>query len=494
VVPEKISYKHYVERIGIPVFLSVAILEGIKTTVADPDLWGYLLFGWLFWESGQFPYQDVFSYLPTINPWVYHEWLTGVIFYPLYKWGGAAALQLLKYGFGLVAFLCVFFTAWMRGANRYVAGAFTVITLLFSATGYSPIRAQVFTYAFFGISLFLLERSRMDPHSKGIWLLVPLHIFWSNLHGGFVAGLGLIAIFALGEAISKKPFVHYGLVFGSSALATLINPYGLDYWIYLFKALTMPRPYITEWASIIRGYQLGLVSNFSILFLVLYLTTMALVAWWAKWREVTPILGLVITFYLSLKHLRHGVFFLLMAGVYFPSLLTTYLNRVKGDLPYIYMLEKVTPKIIVSVALVLFVFLGGRFMINSPLELEVLAQPDPDRSPLSYPVEAINYIKRNQLSGDLLVNFAWGEYAIWNLYPKCRVALDGRYETVYSDAIAKLYFDFLYGHDNWRDFLIRYPPAMILIIPQGSTYNRLLKEPNWDLAYRDAGCALFLRR
>lgn len=41
-----------------------------KNSIADPDLWGYLSFGHLFWQGHKFPYQDVFSYVPTLNPWV----------------------------------------------------------------------------------------------------------------------------------------------------------------------------------------------------------------------------------------------------------------------------------------------------------------------------------------------------------------------------------------------------------------------------------------
>jgi hypothetical protein len=42
-------------------------LNALSGTVADPDLWGYLSFGRLFWETGQFPYQDIFAYVPTLN-------------------------------------------------------------------------------------------------------------------------------------------------------------------------------------------------------------------------------------------------------------------------------------------------------------------------------------------------------------------------------------------------------------------------------------------
>ena len=53
-------------------FLAVLFLsratELMTNTTADPDLWGYLSFGRLYWETGNFPYQDVFAYLPTLNP------------------------------------------------------------------------------------------------------------------------------------------------------------------------------------------------------------------------------------------------------------------------------------------------------------------------------------------------------------------------------------------------------------------------------------------
>ncbi len=59
-----------------------------SSPIADYDLWGYLSFGRIFWEESYFPYQDVFSYTPTKTIWVYHEWLTGVCLYFIYKYSG----------------------------------------------------------------------------------------------------------------------------------------------------------------------------------------------------------------------------------------------------------------------------------------------------------------------------------------------------------------------------------------------------------------------
>ena len=53
-------------------------------------------------------------------------------------------------------------------------------------------------------------------------------------------------------------------------------------------------------------------------------------------------------------------------------------------------------------------------------------------------------IKSSALRGRLLTWFDWGQYAIWH-FPNLRVSLDGRRETVYSEAFVsrhvRLYFD-----------------------------------------------------
>ena len=76
-------------KTAVFLFMIIATLVILGQTTADLDLWGYLAFGRLFWGQPHFPYQDVFAYVPTLHPWVYHEWLTGVLFYPLYQTLGA---------------------------------------------------------------------------------------------------------------------------------------------------------------------------------------------------------------------------------------------------------------------------------------------------------------------------------------------------------------------------------------------------------------------
>ncbi|MGD8563277.1 MAG: hypothetical protein PVG03_12090, partial [Desulfarculaceae bacterium] len=218
--------------------LLVYLVYRLSTTSADPDLWGYMAFGRLFWQGGGFPFQDVFSYAPVKPVWVYHEWLTGVVLYPIYTTLGGLGLQLLKLALGLAMAGLVFATACKNRASAAAAGIALFIAGGVFSLGYSPVRAGVFTLVLFALSLLIMETARQEGRWKLLIWLLPIQILWANLHGGFVSGLGLIGLYALGEALARRRFGPYVWALAGAAAATLINPYGLDYWTYLVKALT----------------------------------------------------------------------------------------------------------------------------------------------------------------------------------------------------------------------------------------------------------------
>jgi hypothetical protein len=480
-------------NLGLAVLFLFFALERLATTKADPDLWGYLTFGRLFWTSGHFPYQDIFSYVPTLPRWVYHEWLTGVLFYPIYQALGAAGLQLLKFGLGLVTLGLVFLSARRLKADVLAALVGLFIIQGFLTMGYSPVRAQVFTYAFYALTLYLLETARQTGRWRILLFLTPLLVFWCNLHGGFMAGLGLICLYALGEALSRRPFWPYVGIFLLSALATLINPYGLEYWHYLIQAVAMPRPEITEWASVFKVYQAG-NDRGELLNLISIVTLFGLLAWWVRWRDLTAILALCLTLYLGIMHTRHMVFFLLLTGAYLPTLLTRLQERITSNPKLISVAKRLGWKIPLVMGLVLLTSYGAKIANQNPLSLKIPSLPEETRnSGIYYPLGAVEYIKNHNLTGNLLTEFWWGEYLIWVLFPQCKVALDGRYETVYSVKLANQYFDFANGRENWREFLAKYPPDMVLISSQDRVYDLIHTEPRWRQVYMDQGCALFVR-
>lgn len=472
--------------------LTLVCLNALATTVADPDLWGYLAFGRLFWETGRFPYQDIFAYVPTLNLWVYHEWLTGVLFYPLYQALGAAGLQVIKIALGLATVYLIYLTARRRGAHFWSALLGLWVTQVFLALGYSPVRAQLFTYFFFALSLFLLESARLSGRWRGLLLLVVIQIFWCNLHGGFLAGLGLLGLYALGEAVSRRPFWPYLAALGAASLVTLINPYGLEYWSYLLRAVTMPRPDITEWASVYKAWEAGFSKEPLIYFVCLSGFTVLLLLW-DRCREITPTLILGLTLYLGFKHIRHQVFFFLAAGAYLPVLLEAFTQKTFASFSFHSEGWRRTRLLPVALALMGILIYGYKVLSKDPLTLTFPRTSDPGvKASFHYPVAAVEFLQKNNFSGNILNEFTWGEYLIWSLHPACKVAMDGRYETVYGEDLCRLHKDFYFGRPGWRQILEQFPPDLILVDPRSKVYPLLQEAPDWRQAYKDDGAALFL--
>ena len=461
--------------------------------MADLDLWGYLAFGRLFWTSGRFPYGDAFAYVPTLNPWVYHEWLTGVLFYPIYQSLGASGLQIMKYGLGLMTLVLVFLTAIRRGAHPVCAGILLAVVAGGIKVSYSPVRAQVFTIFFFALSLYILERARLSGCRGILWLLPLIHIPWCNLHGGFLAGLGLMGIYFLGELLARRSFIPYLGVLVLSTLFTLINPYGIEYWEYMVRAISMPRPYIMEWASLFELYRTGEEVLFQIQ--VVVFVCLGLFAMWQsrKW-ELTPSLALLVTFILGVRHNRHLTFFFILWGAYLPLYFNKQVDYIKSNQVFARLWSRKAVKLgISSILLILSITLGFQSFQRQPLSLQIPEKPSP-RIPFPYPVGAVKYIKEQAISGKILSTFGWGEYLIWELYPQCRVGFDGRYETVYPPEVEEDFTKFINARTGWREFLVKYPPDMILVNPRAEIAGLIRKEPEWEKGYEDQGSVLFIRR
>ena len=192
----------------------VATLYVCATTVADPDLWGHTLYGLRALELGVLVEPtDPFSYTAFGERWVNHEWLTELQFGWLWKHFGSLGLvawrDLLMIGVFAVA------ARSFRDAQASVGAA--VILWLYTAqclAGFCVfVRPQVATFFLFALTLWILRRQWDRPRTLTIWLLPLLSLIWVNLHGGFLAGVGLIGLFAA-AAIIRAIWFRFGRTWG----------------------------------------------------------------------------------------------------------------------------------------------------------------------------------------------------------------------------------------------------------------------------------------
>lgn len=441
-------------------------------SVADRDLWHRLAVGKLVFQTGSVLNHDIFSYVLTKPVWIDHEWGSGVVFYILASHFGDYGLLSIKFIILSIILILIY------SANQLISGkkedlkiGFYVVALLTIILGFvNTTRCLVFTYLFFALWIYILERVRRGDN-KLIWIFPVTMVCWVNLHAGFLSGFGLLILYAVGEFLNKKNYIKYFKIFMLSLLAAFINPYGLNFWRYLISAVTMTRPNVMEWMP---TNILGPLQDFIAFKILLIMTVIGYICKFIKkdWRiDWVAILVIGVTLTLALQHIRHQVFFGIAASIF-------------SQHHYFYKeSKKLKPSKIAIINAVILFFCGCYIYLN-PLYVRA-SEPQ-------YPAKAVEFIKINQLRGNLLTTFNWGSYALWKLYPQCRVFEDGRYEEVYFDESNADLDNFMYSRKNWKNIFKKYHHDIILIENTPELINKIESLKSWKIIYQDKTSVIFI--
>lgn len=402
----------------------------IHRTGADPDLFARIAVGRIVELTGSVAPTDPFAFTVRKALWVDHEWLSGVIFYHLAKWGGDQALFGFKVAIMLLS-LAILSCAQRRQTSEPAASLLWLPLTAFPAlyVWTSTVRSQVFTYLFLPVFLWVIVSYREDHDWRKLLIVPVVMLVWANVHGGFVVGLGLLGIFAVVGLRDGWRFALplWGAVAVSTAV-TLINPYGFDYWVYLAGALTMARPLISEWQSLDPTSPAGFI-------FLSYLAAYVLGTLQSERRMPLESFAMIaVSCLFTVRSLRLAAVFFMLLTVYgtdgFAALLKLATRRV-GQFSNV-LRRVLTGYALVGVAMLAWMALSFALQFNDfKLKLS------------RYPVESLEWLQEHRSGGDLLVDFNYGSYALWRLYPRFKVSIDGRYEEVYpeetfNDALAAL--------------------------------------------------------
>lgn len=472
--------------------LGVAFLAA-AWTFADPDLWGHVRFGQLILSGDGVSRSDPFSYLTEGQRWVNHEWLAEVLFAWSYDLAGPGGLVALKTVLVIGIVLLAVRHLSRRGLDMLRAGIVVVVMVALMRIGIATVRPHLFTYLLFFAVLLVLEGAERGG-GKWLWTLPVVFAAWVNLHGGFLAGLGVLAVW-VGARVAHQRWGHRSSrgmsgtdsarvssawlwgVLAASVAATLINPYGPELLVFLGRTAIVPRPEITEWQPIdIRSVP-------GLWYLVFLAALAAALIRADRPKRPGAMVVLAITAIVPLLAIRHLPLFALAGVVMGGEHLAGVFGRrpPAGRTPRRSGLVWRTMPVLASLAGLGLVLAGlPRFRC---IELEKG----------EYPVRAVRLLEESDAAGNLAVFFNWGEYAIWHLAPRLLVSMDGRRETVYPDSIYSEHLRFVRGTGDWDDLLERRPTDVALVERGGPTYNLLSLKPGWRLAHSDSVAGVFAR-
>lgn len=450
--------------------------------IADGDLWAKLALGAAIWNDAGLPDHDLFAFTPVLPVYVDHEWGAGLVFFTLLKFCGPTALMLLKM---LLAFSALLIA--LAVARRNECHWLTLLALLPAAAlcllpGYVPvIRSHAFTYVFFSVTLLLLEMMRGGQRWPAVALPIVM-MLWVNVHGGFVAGLGTVCVYAI-AAIAQRQFSKTIVTaFAACCLATCANPWGPKYWTYVLPAILHHRADIVEWQPMPL---LGIDAFVG--FRILFVLAVCAVFFGrrAGCRSWPGLAMLGITAFLALRSRRHAPFFAVTALAFVGPFLESAWRGMAQRLRLV-VVRGQGHRIAFAGYAVLAFWVSTRWMPGA--SLQVLA-------PVSqFPVREADILARSGLAGNLAAPFQWGSYASWRLYPRIKVAIDGRYEAIYPETTYELSRDFFEKHGPaWDRLLKTHEVDFVALDLQGARLKpEDLHERGYVTVWREEGVSALL--
>ena len=444
------------------------------STNYDFDLFARLIVGERFVEQGILPYHDFLSYTPTHN-WYDHEWGSGVVFYLVLKY--FKAFGFLMFQAVTMFLISVFILKIQKLQNHaYPSSLLFMCVFLGFFMHLNPvlIRCQLFSFLFFTIFLYILELTRREKNKYLIWLIPIITIVWNNLHGGVVSGLGLIAMYIAGALFEKRPWKKYLIVLVVSCITLIINPYGIEYLKFLFSATTKQRTYVVEWWPFYAFRHIAYYTP-SVIYSLLGFAAYAIAIVKKRKIDYTKVFVLTVTLILGAMHVKLLSLAIISTAAFCYNDIVNLFKRIA------YVLKKIEKNLYLAIVILSFLI---------PLSSPMLPRADFEK----YPFYEIEFLKINNIKGNIVTPFGMGSYATYKLYPDNLVFMDGRYEEVYDDSIFDTLRDFELVNKNWEDIFTKYPTDILMPRKNSDVYGALLKHPAWTLIFDGKLCGIFVRK
>lgn len=468
----------------------------------DADFFWHLKTGEWIWHNRQLPTEDPFSY--TIQS--HHNsreyflltsyWLSQVMYYLFYYAGGMQGLVILRFITAGILLFTIF--KLKEGDSILYLGLLIIFSSLFFE-GYPVERPQVFSFLFFGLLLFFLQKIRHETHpfsERVIYFVLPLvMLVWANIHAGFIVGQVTIILYIIMDGIKfispslkpiKKEAYKRLLITGVSAIVfSFANP---NTYHVLSEMISTPHTltlYNTEYYSTVQTFRIYIDYSMILYWFIVFLTIAGFIIH-IKGIDISELALLACLGFVSFTTVRYVPFFMIAAlpvvGRYFS----------KGRL---LKLSRASVCIIAILTCIFFVW-DERGNFNN-----ITSNKWVDSN--SFPADAAEFIIATGLKGNMYNHFNWGGYLIWRLAPERKVFTDGRgldeYTYMESRFIDSAYTKNFSIPPVWKSKLEAYGVNYIIIPfiePDGTVLpllNALLDDSDWIPVFFKSNSVIFVR-
>src|SRR5499426_3117263 len=483
--------------ISAMVFLSVFLLLALQhgqSLLRDGDTGYHIRTGEFIIQNWIIPQRDIFSFRSPPIPWTAHEWLSEFIMAVVHRASGLTG-TVIFFSFVIATTYLLLYRMLRKESPDILLGALIVGFAAVSSTPHWLARPHIFSLALTVIWYHLLNDFQYRQKNR-LFLLPLLILIWVNSHGGYIVGIVLLGIYVVGNLLAwitnREPNAERFLQNSKSLvlimivciLVSTINPQGYHILLFPFK-VTSDRflmDHVQEFLS--PNFHEPLPFKYLLLLLIAFLASSRPTVNWIE-------LILILTFtYMALYSVRYITLFAIITG----PILIRLIDQMKQGLPTkvsrfldersmrLSQIERQTSGYFWSiVALITIVSFGaaGSFQYKF--------------SEKSYPVSAVELLKKENILGNTFTHDDFGDYVIYAAWPQYRVFIDGRTDMYGADRMRE-YLTLAHAMPGWKEIVDKYAFSSILFDTHSPLANALAEDRNWQLIYSDSLASIFLRK
>jgi hypothetical protein len=464
---------------GILVFLAVLTA---RSRFDDSDLWWQLKMGQIICATHHIPLVDLFSSTAAHQPLVPQEWLAETTIFIAYRFAGYSGLMLWLCAFIAALLVSGYALCTLYSGNAKVAFVGAMALWFFAGPAYA-IRPQLIAYLLLIAELALIQLGRTRNPRWFFWL-PPLFALWINIHGSFILGIVVAAVFLftssfsfqIGSLVSRRwdpirrnKFLSAMLL---SLAALFLNPIGLRQILYPLDTLLNMHVLlgsVQEWSPLKMNDPAGIA------LMAMLLGIFLLVALRGSQLFFDELLLLGIGTWLAVSHLRMLIVFGILAA---PILTRLLANSWEG---YNAQADRIAPNaVMIALSLV-----AAWFALPSAQDLQAQVEA------LS-PVKAVDFLHAHPLPGIMLNEYDFGGYLIWAL-PQYPVFIDGRTDIYEWSGLLGEFGSWATVASDPDALLRKYNVGFCLLSRQAPMAHVLPLMPGWKLVYSDNIAVIFAR-
>jgi hypothetical protein len=475
----------------LSLFLTLS-LSVSRILLTDGDTGYHIRTGEFILDTFSVPRHDIFSFLSPPPPWIAHEWLSEVIMALAHKSFGLTGVVVF-FSFVIATAYYLLFKV-IKTKGNIVLSVLVILLVLAASQLHWLARPHIFSLLLLVVWYSLLDAYQYNDKNY-LYFLIPIMLLWVNLHGGFMSGFILMGVYLLGNLVGigisqtterkrcKEKVMALGLTTVACLLVSLINPYGYHILLFPFRLISdkFLMDHVVEFIS----------PNFHDLmpFRYLLFLTIAILAVSKARLNVIELILIILFIHMALYSARYITLFAIIAAPILVKQAELILKTMSGR--FIDFFNTRTNNIaaidasskchlwpMVGVAAVCI------FAANGTIEYKFDER--------AKPVAAIEFLKVENLRGNMLNNDEFGDYLIYAAWPKYRVFFDGRSD-MYGASRMKEYFKVAGVKQGWEDVIEKYNINWIIYNANSPLSMFLMERKDWRLIYADKVANIFVR-